>query len=137
MSILANLKKKARLLKTEAQVLMIAYRDKRTPKAAKVLIGITVGYLLSPIDLIPDFIPILGLLDDLLLVPLLITLSIKLIPEIVLNEARERIKNNPPEYKKNNYLVAAVIILLWLSILYFLFVLVACLNKVKPTADRS
>jgi len=54
MSILTDLKQKARQLKSEAQVLMIAYKDKRTPITAKILIGITVGYLLSPIDLIPD-----------------------------------------------------------------------------------
>ena len=70
--LLSKLKQKARQLKSEAQVLMIAYKDKRTPVTAKILIGITVGYLLSPIDLIPDFIPVLGLLDDLIIVPILI-----------------------------------------------------------------
>lgn len=68
---------------------MIAYKDKRTPIAAKMLIGITIGYLLSPIDLIPDFIPVIGLLDDLIIVPALIALSNKLIPEVVLKVARE------------------------------------------------
>ncbi len=122
MSILTNLKQKARQLKSEAQVLMIAYKDNRTPVAAKILIGITVGYLLSPIDLIPDFIPVLGLLDDLIIVPALIALSIKLIPEIVLNDAREQLKNNPQRYKKNNWLFAIIIIIIWLSALYFTFV---------------
>ena len=89
MSLIQTLKQKAKKLKAEAQVLMIAYKDKRTPLTAKILIGITIGYLLSPIDLIPDFIPVLGLLDDLIIVPALIALSIKLIPEIVLHDARE------------------------------------------------
>jgi uncharacterized membrane protein YkvA (DUF1232 family) len=106
MSILDKLKQRARQLKSEAQVLMVAYKDKRTPASAKILIGITVGYLLSPIDLIPDFIPVLGILDDLIIVPALIALSIKLIPEIVLNDAREQLKNHPQRYKKNNWLFA-------------------------------
>ncbi len=122
MSILTNLKQKARELKSEAQVLMIAYKDNRTPVAAKILIGITVGYLLSPIDLIPDFIPVLGILDDLIIVPALIALSIKLIPETVLNDAREQLRNNPQRYKKNNWLFAIIIIIIWLLALYFTFV---------------
>jgi len=122
MSILTDLKQKARQLKSEAQVLMIAYKDKRTPITAKILIGITVGYLLSPIDLIPDFIPVLGLLDDLIIVPALIALSIKLIPETVLSDAREQLKNNPQRYKKTNWLFAIIIIIIWLSALYLAFV---------------
>lgn len=129
MSILDKLKQRARQLKSEAQVLMIAYKDKRTPASAKILIGITVGYLLSPIDLIPDFIPVLGILDDLIIVPALIAVSIKLIPEIVLNDAREQLKNNPQRYKKNNWVFAIVIILIWLSVLYFVFVQVKRLWK--------
>lgn len=120
MSLLSTLKHRAKQLKAEAQVLILAYRDKRTPLTAKILIGITVGYLLSPIDLIPDFIPILGLLDDFIIVPVLIALSIKLIPPTVLNDAREQLKNNPQRYKKNNWLFAALIIIIWLSILYII-----------------
>ena len=100
---------------------MVAYNDKRTPLIAKILIWITVAYLLSPIDLIPDFIPILGLLDDLIIVPLLITLSIRQIPNIVLTEAREKVKVNSPNFKKGNWLVGGVIIALWLTIIYSLF----------------
>ncbi len=122
MALLTNLKSRAKKLKSEAQVLMIAYKDKRTPASAKILIGITVGYLLSPIDLIPDFIPVLGLLDDLIIVPALIALSIKLIPGAVLEDAREQLKNNPKRYKKNNYLFAIVIVLIWISVLYFVFI---------------
>jgi len=120
LSLLSTLKHRAKQLKAEAQVLILAYRDKRTPLTAKILIGITVGYLLSPIDLIPDFIPILGLFDDFIIVPVLIALSIKLIPPTVLNDAREQLKNNPQRYKKNNWLFAALIIIIWLSILYII-----------------
>jgi len=120
LSLLSTLKHRAKQLKAEAQVLILAYRDKRTPLTAKILIGTTVGYLLSPIDLIPDFIPILGLFDDFIIVPVLIALSIKLIPPTVLNDAREQLKNNPQRYKKNNWLFAALIIIIWLSILYII-----------------
>lgn len=118
MRLLSKLKQRARKLKSEAQVLMIAYKDKRTPVTAKALIAITVGYLLSPIDLIPDFIPVLGLLDDLIMVPILISFSLKLIPAVVLLDARERVKNNPEALKKTNWFFAIIIILIWLVLLF-------------------
>jgi len=86
-----------------------------------VLIGITIGYLLSPIDLIPDFIPVFGLVDDLVIVPLLITASVKLIPVVVLADAREWIKNNTGKVKKNNWVVAIVIIAICVVLLYSLY----------------
>ncbi|SHM20039.1 YkvA family protein [Flavobacterium xinjiangense] len=118
MQLIDKLKQQARQLKSEAQVLILAYSDKRTPLSAKIIIGLTVGYLLSPIDLIPDFIPVIGYLDDLLIVPLLITLSIKLIPSVVLTEARQSIKDNPKKIKKNNWIFAAIIISIWLALFY-------------------
>lgn len=121
MKLFSTLKQKAKELKSEAQVLVIAFRDARTPLSAKILIAITVGYLLSPVDLVPDFIPVLGLLDDLVLVPLLIALSLKLIPSKILEEARETAKSNPQMLKKTNWFFGIVIIILWLIILYFIF----------------
>src|SRR5947209_2826255 len=108
---IAKLKQRARQLKSEIDVLMIAYKDERTPVGAKILVGLTVAYLLSPIDLIPDFIPVLGLLDDVILVPLLISASIKLIPSIVLADARQKIKDNPAITKKNSWFFAFLIII--------------------------
>ena len=121
MKILQKLKQKVKQLKAEIQVLSIAYTDARTPWTAKLLIGLTVGYLLSPIDLVPDFIPVLGILDDLILVPLLITASIKLIPPIVLEDARKTALENPKRMKKNNWIVAIFILLIWLLIIYSLY----------------
>ena len=118
MNFIATLKQKVRELKAEIQVLVFAYSDKRTPLLAKLIIGLTVGYLLSPIDLIPDFIPILGVLDDLIIVPLLIKLSIKLIPTIVIADARQKTIENPQKLKKNNWLFATIIIFFWLMLLY-------------------
>ncbi|WP_018615765.1 YkvA family protein [Segetibacter koreensis] len=121
MQLLTKLKQRARQLKSESQVLMLAYKDKRTPFAAKILIGLTVGYLLSPIDLIPDFIPVLGLLDDLIIVPILISASIKLIPAIVLSDARQSLKVNAGITKKNNWFFAILIIIVWLLLIYFAY----------------
>jgi uncharacterized membrane protein YkvA (DUF1232 family) len=116
--ILQKLKAQAKKLKSEVEVLAIAYTDKRTPMMAKILVGITVAYLLSPIDLIPDFIPVLGILDDLIIVPLLITASLKLIPAIVIAEARDVVQKNPPKLNKNNWLFAVVIVGIWAIALY-------------------
>ena len=120
MSLLTTLKGKAKKLKAEAQVLIIAYKDKRTPTAAKILIGITIGYLLSPIDLIPDFIPVLGLLDDLLIVPFLIWVSLRLIPGEVIMNARIKAQEEPLHLKKTNWIFAGVVILIWIASIVFL-----------------
>lgn len=121
MNFIDNLKQKVRELKKEIQVLLLAYTDPRTPLVAKVVIGLTVGYLLSPIDLIPDFIPVIGLLDDLVIVPLLILLSIRLIPPIVLNEARQEVQAHPEKLKRNNWIAATAIVLIWALILYITY----------------
>ena len=121
MKFVQTLKLRAKKLKSELQVLVIVYKDKRTPLFAKILIGITVGYLLSPIDLIPDFIPVLGLLDDLIIVPFLIRLSIKLIPPKILNEAREKLISNAQQYKKTNWIFAIIIIVIWLGLIFLLY----------------
>ena len=121
MQLLQKLKKKARELKNEVQVLILAYKDRRTPLLARVLISITIAYLLSPIDLIPDFIPILGLLDDILIVPALITLSIKLIPSAVLREARERAMIDPAMIRKTNWIFAIVIVCIWILLVILIF----------------
>lgn len=88
-----------------------------------------VAYLLSPIDLIPDFIPILGILDDLILVPWLIRLSIRLIPAEVMTEARQKAQDAPP-LAKNNWLVGGVIVALWL--LAVMLTVKIVLKKWKP-----
>ena len=121
MKVIQRLKLKAKQLKSEVQVLIVAYKDKRTPASAKILIGITAGYLLSPIDLIPDFIPVLGLLDDLIIVPFLIRLSIKLIPQTVLDEARQKVFANSQQLKKTNWFFAIIIIFIWIAVLYFVY----------------
>ncbi len=83
-----NLKEKAKSLKLDIPALFIAMKRSDTPIAAKILAGITVGYALSPIDLIPDFLPVLGFLDDLIILPLLVTLTVKMIPRNILDKSR-------------------------------------------------
>jgi len=124
MRLLNEIKQKTKQLKSEVDVLIVAYKDRRTPLSAKLLVGITVGYLLSPIDLIPDFIPVLGLLDDLIIVPLLIIASRKLIPPIVLAEAREAVKLASEKPKKDNWIFAVVIIVIWLVLIFFVYRLI-------------
>mgnify|MGYP005839554319 CR=1 FL=1 len=82
------LREHARVLRGEILALWAAYRDPRTPWYARVIAGLVVAYALSPIDLIPDFVPLLGYLDDLLLVPLGIALSLRLIPAEVMRDAK-------------------------------------------------
>jgi uncharacterized membrane protein YkvA (DUF1232 family) len=109
-----------RKLKEDIYTLYLAYRDPRVPFHAKVVLILTVAYAFSPIDLIPDFIPVLGYLDDLLLLPLGIWLSLKLIPPEVLQEYREKAKHQLQE-RKPNYVMAACIIILWLLLGYWVY----------------
>ena len=87
---LEQLKSRARALKNEAFAIYLAAKDPRTPWYAKVLIFFVVAHTFSPIDLIPDFIPVLGYLDDLIITPLGIALAVRMIPPEVLEEARAR-----------------------------------------------
>ena len=90
MALLAELKQRARHLKAETFVLYLAARDPRTPWYAKLLVAGIVAYAVSPIDLIPDFVPVLGYLDDLILIPAGIALAVKLVPDSVLTDCRAR-----------------------------------------------
>jgi len=88
---MTSLKEKANQLKNETYALYLAFKDPRVPWYAKVLIAAIVSYTLSPIDLIPDFIPVIGYADDLILVPAGIYLVLKMIPEEVLEECRKKL----------------------------------------------
>ncbi|HET9530452.1 MAG TPA: YkvA family protein [Blastocatellia bacterium] len=116
MTNLEQWKRFARRLKIELRALHLAYKDLRVPWYARVFAACVVGYAFSPIDLIPDPIPILGYLDDLILVPLGIKLALKMIPAEVLAECREKAKEEMQGGKRANWIVAAVIILIWLVI---------------------
>ena len=113
---LEKVKRRAKSLKTEIRAVYIAYTRHRLPWYAKALAALVVAYALSPVDLIPDFIPVLGLLDDIILLPLGIALLIKLIPPDVMAECREEAKEGEKEKLPKNYLMAALVILLWAGI---------------------
>ncbi len=88
-------KEKGKQLKTDISTLYLAYKDLRVPWYAKVFIAIIVAYTLSPIDLIPDSIHVLGYLDDLIIIPAGISLSLRMVPKEVLEECREKAKSEP------------------------------------------
>jgi len=123
-------KEKAKQLKTDIHVLYLAYKDPRVPWYAKALIAATVGYALSPIDLIPDFIPVLGYLDDLIIVPAGIALSLKMIPKEVLEEYRQKVKAEPIS-SKLKWIAAIIIVLVWLFAAYLVFKFVVHFRKIK------
>lgn len=116
-SLISRLKSKANALKIELAALVVACKRKDVPWYAKLWAALVVGYALSPIDLIPDFIPVLGYLDDLILVPLGIALAIKLIPHEIMNACREEGKTVFEGKNPRSYIAAALIILFWLAIL--------------------
>ena len=109
-----NWKDRVQHLKSEGLTLYLAYRDPRTPWYARVFTAIVVSYALSPIDLIPDFIPVLGILDDLLLVPLGLALALKMIPDTVIIESREKAFEFVGGDKPISRSAAVTIILIWL-----------------------
>ncbi|MEF9944473.1 MAG: YkvA family protein [Burkholderiaceae bacterium] len=114
---LIALRQRARLLKAETLALALAASDPRTPWIVKLLVFAAVAYALSPIDLIPDFIPVLGLLDDLVILPLLISLAIRLTPPAVLADARARAQRTVARGKKWGLIAAAIFIVVWALIL--------------------
>ena len=115
-----KLKAKAKEIKYDLSALYLAYKRKDVPIIAKIFIIMAIGYALSPIDLIPDFIPVLGYLDDILIVPLLVIISIKFIPKPVMAECREQAKDMWKDGKPKKWYYAIPIILIWLLIIFLI-----------------
>jgi uncharacterized membrane protein YkvA (DUF1232 family) len=111
-----KLKKWAGRLKMEVYALYLAYRDPRVPLYARVFAACVVGYAFSPIDLIPDPIPVLGYLDDLILIPLGVSLAIRMIPEPVLAECREKARQASRESRPVNRVSAVAVVAVWLAL---------------------
>ena len=112
-----NLKQRARTLKIYLPALFLALKRKDTPLLAKIVAGLAVGYALSPIDLIPDFVPVLGFLDDLILLPLLVALAIRLIPVQVLEACKKEAEGLWAEGKPKKWYLALPVVLVWLLVL--------------------
>jgi uncharacterized membrane protein YkvA (DUF1232 family) len=105
----------ARVVKRDAHALYLAARDPRVPWYAKALAVAIAGYALSPIDLIPDVIPVLGLLDDIIIVPAGIALVVRMIPPAIMAEHRELA--SAAQDRPVSYRAAAVVVALWLTAL--------------------
>lgn len=121
---LARWQGRARALKREVFALYLAVRDPRCPWYARVFAGLVVAYAFSPLDLIPDFIPVIGYLDDLILVPLGIALALKLIPAAVLADSRAEAGRAMAAGKPVSRVAAAAIIAIWLLLAALVFLLV-------------
>lgn len=108
---LEKLRQQAKVLKTDTYAVYLASKDPRVPWYAKMLIAVVVAYALSPIDLIPDFIPIIGYLDDLILVPLGLKWALTMIPTEVINDCRmQAAQTKAPK----NWIVGSIVIGIWI-----------------------
>ncbi len=112
---------RARQLKAETITLWFCCKHPATPMAAKILATIVVAYALSPIDLIPDFIPVIGYLDDVILIPIGIYFTLKLVPQPIIDECRgkARVWLEARQAKPRNYMAAGVIVIVWLCLLWW------------------
>jgi uncharacterized membrane protein YkvA (DUF1232 family) len=125
-----SLKERARELKHEVKALALALKHPRLPWAARLVIIIAVGYALSPIDLIPDFIPVLGLLDDLIILPALILLAVRLMPAGLMDECRHEAETKSVD-SKAKWGAMIFIIAVWAVLLGALGVWIARLVGAK------
>jgi len=116
MPLLSALRQRARDLKTETIALYLAARHPGTPWHAKLLVAAIAAYALSPIDLIPDFIPVLGYLDDLILIPLGIALAVRMIPQPILEECRARAQDIAARGRPVSRIAGAAIVVLWIAL---------------------
>lgn len=115
-----DLKERAKKLKSDIPAVFLALKDKDTPVLAKLAAGITLGYALSPIDLIPDFIPVLGYLDDVILLPAMIVLTVKLIPREVWQRSCTRSTEMWKDGKPKRWYFAIPIVMIWLLLLWMI-----------------
>ncbi len=114
-------------MKTEALALYLAFRDPRVPWPARALAGVVVAYAFSPIDLIPDFIPVFGYLDDLILLPLGIGLAMRMIPPAVMDDCRAQACELAVARRPVFLVAAVVIVAIWLALAGLLAL--ACLQR--------
>lgn len=119
-----KLQERAKKLKTDIPAVFLALKDKKTPWYAKLFAALTVAYALSPIDLVPDFIPVPGYLDDLIILPLLVALTVKFIPKDIFEEYRKQAQDLWQNGKPKKWYYAIPIVLVWLAIIAFLVKLI-------------
>jgi uncharacterized membrane protein YkvA (DUF1232 family) len=117
-------KTKSKQLRTEVVALYLASKHPRTPWYAKAVATLIIGYALSPIDLIPDFIPVVGYLDDFIIIPAGIALLIKIIPRDILEECRAKAQSDALNRKSKNWVAGVVIVFIWLLAIYLVLRLI-------------
>ena len=117
-----KLKERAKKLKTDVPAVFLALKRKETPWFAKILAAIVVVYALSPVDLIPDFMPILGYLDDVIILPALIALTVKLIPKSVFAECRAQSEGIWQDGKPKKWYYAIPFVLLWVAVIALIII---------------
>ena len=135
MTLIATLRGRARRLKTEVHALYLAARHPSTPWYAKLFLIAIVAYALSPIDLIPDFIPIIGLLDEIILLPFAIVFALKMVPAAVMAECRVRASEQQVHASRLGRMAAIAIVLLWLALI--VLVTMIALKHIVPLSDTS
>ncbi len=113
-----NIKERAKQLKLDIPALFLAFHRKETPLIAKIFAGLALAYALSPIDLIPDFIPVLGYLDDVILLPALVGLALHFLPREVMESCRKDAKELWQDGKPKKWYFALPIIAFWILILF-------------------
>jgi uncharacterized membrane protein YkvA (DUF1232 family) len=116
LALVQDLKRRAAALRSDSYALYLVARDPRTPWYAKLLAGAVVAYALSPIDLIPDFIPVLGYLDDLVIVPAGIALAVRLVPADVLAECRARAAEAAGGRRPASIIVGVIVVGVWVAL---------------------
>ena len=122
-------KRQVKLLRAETYALYLAYKDPRVPWYSKVFVAVVVGYAFSPIDLIPDSVPILGYLDDIILVPIGMIIALKMIPNEVMEECRADAREALKDGRPINWAAAIVIIGIWLLLVaIFVLLIVRTIN---------
>ena len=119
---MSKLKERAKRLKTDIPAVFLALKDKRTPWYAKIIAAIIVVYALSPIDLIPDFIPLLGILDDIIILPALIALCVKCIPNDVFEDCRRRAEGIWRGGKPEKWYYAIPFVLIWVAVIALIII---------------
>jgi len=112
-----NLKERAKQLKNDIPAVFLALKDKDTPWVAKVFAALTVVYALSPVDLVPDFVPVLGYLDDVILLPALVALTIRFIPQKMFEKYRREAEGMWQNGKPKKWYYGIPFVLIWTFLL--------------------
>ena len=115
-----SIKEKAKQLKRDVPAIFLALKKKETPIFAKIFAFLTVGYALSPIDFVPDFVPVLGYLDDLIILPLLVALTVKFIPKDVWEQSKTESEGLWDNGKPKKWYYAIPIVLIWVLVIWLI-----------------